>query len=165
MAKRASKQDHSRAKVAIASGADPGQAGVRSRSGVSLGALFAAAGLTPAAAPSAETEPEVAAPDPAVVAPQRAPIDLRRVSKLVVRRVRKGRGGHTVTIVEGFGLGDVALGVEGEGGLHALAQDMKRSLGVAATVAEASLILHGDLMTRAVDWLEKHGVRRVVRGN
>lgn len=163
MAKRGAKPGRGRDRVDVGGGdKEASQGGDRSRSGVSFGALFAAAGIKASDAPKAPEEPVAEVPEPG---PEAAPIDLRQVPKLVVRRVRKGRGGHTVTIVEGFGLEDVALGIDEEGGLHGLARDMKRSLGCAATVAEVSIVLHGDVQSRAVDWLEKRGVRRVIRGN
>ncbi len=171
MAKRGKKKGRGspkRVEVGVAEPASSAGDG-RSRSGVSMGARFAAAGIKAADAPSVpEAAPEPSADEAAT--PRIPEIDLPSLRKLVVRRVRKGRGGHTVTIVEGFDLGIEELflgGEEGaeEGGLHALARDMKRALGCAATVAEGSIVLHGDIVARAAEWLEKRGVRRVVRGN
>ncbi len=160
MAKRTKKKGRAESKVAVGGG-DEG----RGRSGVSMGALFAAAGIKASDAPSAAPEPTPPPADEAPSAPKE--IALHQVAKLVVRKVRKGRGGHTVTIVEGFDIGieDQMLGEDEGGGLHGLARDMKRSLGCAATVAESSIVLHGEVVTRAVDWLTKRGVRRVIRGN
>ncbi len=125
------------------------------KSGVTLGALFQRAGLAPA-----NPEP-VAAPKPPVAdtgTPPRAPAtstSLSDVARVVVRRERKGHGGHTATVLEGLS------GLD----LDALAKQLKRALGCGASVTEAAVVLQGDVADRACAWLEGQGVRRVVRGS
>ena len=78
---------------------------------------------------------------------------LRR--KLVVRRERKGRGGKTVTRLEG------AAGED----LEALARTLRKALGCGARVEEDVVVLQGDIGERVADWLSQRGARRVVRGS
>jgi translation initiation factor 1 len=108
-----------------------------------FGDLLAKAGLQ--ASPEAEAEatsPEPAAPD----APRFAP-------KVVLRRTRKGRGGRTVTLIQGIEAGhDVLLG------------RVKKHLGVGARREEDELVVQGDQVDRLAAWLEGlDGVRKVVR--
>ncbi len=77
--------------------------------------------------------------------------------KLVVRRERKGRGGKTVTLVQGVAL-------QGEA-LAAFARDLKKALGCGATVEETDVVLQGDLVDRVVTHLQKLGAGKVVRGS
>lgn len=81
--------------------------------------------------------------------------DLSRAGKLVLRRERKGRGGKTVTVLDGLPATD----------LPEVARAMKKALGCGATVEEGAVVLLGDLADRARDWLEARGARRVVVGN
>ena len=83
------------------------------------------------------------------------------LDKLVVRRERKGRGGKTVTLVEG-------LPALGDDGVAQLLKRLRKALGCGAS-AEASeaglvLVLQGDQGERAVDFFQSLGVKRVVRG-
>jgi translation initiation factor 1 (eIF-1/SUI1) len=66
------------------------------------------------------------------------------LGKLVLQREKKGRGGKTVTRVRG-------LPPASE--LDRWATDMKRALGCGASVEDGEVILLGDLVTRAADWL------------
>lgn len=79
---------------------------------------------------------------------------------LVLRRERKGRGGKTVTRLTGRGDGGLPMS---EGGMKILAKDMKKSLGCGATVEPvddgADVILQGDLVDRAAQWLEGKGAK------
>lgn len=79
----------------------------------------------------------------------------RALGKLVLQREKKGRGGKTVTRVRGLPAAE----------LERWATDMKRALGCGASVEDGEVILLGDLVPRAADWLEAHGAARVVRGN
>lgn len=76
--------------------------------------------------------------------------------KVVVRRERKGRGGKTVTFVEGVLL-------QGEA-LESFARDMKRALGCGATIEGGAVVLLGDIADRAAEWLSANGAPRVIRG-
>jgi translation initiation factor 1 len=83
-----------------------------------------------------------------------SPTPLR--GKVVVRRERKGRGGKTVTVVEGLGLEDEVL--------EAYARELKRALGCGALVEGAVIVLQGAHEERARAYLEERGAERVVLG-
>lgn len=112
-----------------------------------LGDLLARQGLTVNDAPP-ETPPAAQTP---------GAIDLSACGKLVLRRERKGRGGKTATIVAGLGLRPKAM--------EQLTKELRRSLGCGAMVDGDTIVLGGDLTTRAAEWLQKHGAKRVVIGN
>lgn len=86
---------------------------------------------------------------------------LRGLAKAVVRRERKGRGGKTVTLVEG--LPDL-----GDAGFAQLLTRLRKALGCGAsseaTEAGPVLVLQGDQGERACAFLQGLGVKRVVRG-
>lgn len=94
-----------------------------------------------------------ASPEPTAAAPTTG--QPRALGKLVLQREKKGRGGKTVTRVRGLPAAE----------LERWATDMKRALGCGASVEDGEVILLGDLVTRAADWLEARGASRVVRGN
>jgi len=77
--------------------------------------------------------------------------------KVVVRRERSGRGGKTVTIVQGVILEGEALG--------ALVRDLRKGLGTSGHVENGEIVLGGDLSERVVAWLERAGANRVIAGN
>ena len=110
--------------------------------GTNLGDLLAKAGLKGSGKP--EPEPEEVAP--ASEAVSYAP-------KVVVRMMRKGRGGKTVTLVQGV-----------SSGRDEVLQQLKQELGVGARVEEEDLVLQGDQVERVARWLESRGVGKVVRG-
>lgn len=95
--------------------------------------------------------PEEAAP---VETPEPEAGPTRLPGKLVVRREKKGRGGKTVTRVSGLP----------EAHREALAARMKKALGCGAAHEEDDVILLGDVVDRAADWLEAEGAKRVSRG-
>lgn len=99
-----------------------------------------------------ETRPGNTGSAPAVDEAGKAPAFPARV---VLRRERKGRGGRTVTRVQGLGWDDAALAE--------LARAMARALGCGATIEDGDVVLQGDPGERAAAWLEERGVRRVVR--
>ena len=76
-------------------------------------------------------------------------------AKVVVRKERKGHGGKTVTVVDGV-LAHAREDMAGE---------MKRALGCGARIEDGSIVLQGDLMERAAQWLEKKGAAKVIRGS
>jgi translation initiation factor 1 len=81
---------------------------------------------------------------------QRAPTDAIR--KRVVAKLRmekKGRGGKTVTVVDGLPNNAVFL--------KDLCSELKRACGTGGAVAEAAIELQGDLRDRVRDVLEKKG--------
>lgn len=112
---------------------------------------FASLGALRDALPSPPEGPVSEAP--AAAAPNASPP--RALGKLVLQREKKGRGGKTVTRVRGLPAAE----------LERWATDMKRALGCGASVEDGEVILLGDLVTRAADWLEARGASRVVRGN
>ncbi len=75
------------------------------------------------------------------------PVPSRIVAKL--RMEKKGRGGKTVTVVDGL--------PRNEAFLKALAQELKRTCGTGGTVGDGSVELHGDLRERLRDVLAQKG--------
>jgi translation initiation factor 1 len=76
----------------------------------------------------------------------------RIVAKL--RMEKKGRGGKTVTVVDGLPRNAAFL--------KALSQDLKRTCGTGGTVVDGGIELHGDLRDRLRDVLAQKGY--VVKG-
>lgn len=64
-----------------------------------------------------------------------------------LRLERRGRGGRTVTRLEGLPAGE----------LEALGRELRRSLGVGASPDGDDLLLQGDLRERAATWLAGRG--------
>jgi translation initiation factor 1 len=62
---------------------------------------------------------------------------------------KKGRGGKTVTVVDGLPHNDAFL--------EELAQELKRLCGTGGTVTEGGIELHGDLRDRLRDALAQKG--------
>ena len=81
----------------------------------------------------------------------------RADERITVRRERAGRGGKTVTIVEGPGLAGAKL--------DALAREAARAHGVGARVEDGTLVVQGDQAERLVSWLAERGFGAVTRGN
>lgn len=97
--------------------------------------------------------PAPSAPEPTAV----APIDLGGVTRIVLRRERKGRGGKTATVVEGLRLPP--------SGLERIARELKRALGCGASVEGATILVQGDMAARMEPWFLARGVKRVVVGS
>jgi translation initiation factor 1 len=77
--------------------------------------------------------------------------------RIVVRREKKGRGGKTVTVVEG---------VQGPPQARAeLLRSLRRALGVGGNVDGERLVLSGADTARVSAWLRDNGAERVVVGN
>jgi len=110
---------------------------------------FAGLGALREALPDAPQAEESTPAAPAASGP------LPGLGKLVLQREKKGRGGKTVTRVRGLPPAE----------LERWAKDMKRALGCGASVEDGEVILLGDLVNRAADWLQAQGARQVVRGN
>lgn len=85
------------------------------------------------------------------------PVDLKKSPKIILRRERKGRGGKTVTLVEGI------VGTPAQ--LEALAKEMRKGLGCGSTLEENTIVLQGDMTERAHQWLEKRGAKRLYSAN
>ena len=90
-----------------------------------------------------------ASPGPA--AANEAGIELSTAGKMVLRRERKGRGGKTVTLVSGLTLPAPRL--------ELLAKALRKGLGCGAVVEQGSIVLQGDMVERAREWLGRHGAR------
>lgn len=85
---------------------------------------------------------------------QAAPTGIVYARKVVVRHSRKGRGGKTVTLIDGV-----------RHGHEELLSDLKKGLGVGGAVEGERIMLQGDQVDRAVAWFDKQGdVQQVVRG-
>lgn len=80
---------------------------------------------------------------------------LSKLSKVILRRQRKGRGGRTVTLIEGLDGFSKEL-------LTELASEMGKALGTGATQEDLIVVLQGDLRERAKQWLEQRGVQKIV---
>jgi translation initiation factor 1 len=109
-----------------------------------LGDLLRAKGLSASA--TANDEPETT---PADAPSTKSPYG----PKVVVRATRKGRGGKTVTEVQGV--------------VHdreSIAKKLKKTLGVGARVEDELIVVQGDQCERIASWLGKQGVKKVVRG-
>lgn len=105
------------------------------------------AALKDALPPGEKARPE----EPAPVA-----VDRRFVNKLVVAKSRKGRGGKTVTAIRGV------VGTADQ--LEELARELKKALGVGASVEDGEVLVQGEQEKRVAAWLEAHGAKRVVIG-
>lgn len=77
-------------------------------------------------------------------------------AKLVLRVERKGRGGKTVTILEGLS-GD-------ESARKKWLQELKTKLGCGAKWEDQVLVVQGDQADRIREWLQAQGAKRVVGG-
>lgn len=77
--------------------------------------------------------------------------------KIVIARERSGRGGKTVTVIRGV-LTDAA-------GLDELGRRMRQRLGTGGGVEGEAIVLGGDQVERAAEWLRAEGATRIVIGN
>ena len=75
--------------------------------------------------------------------------------KVVVRHTRKGHGGKTVTVITGVL----------PHALEALCSEMKKALGCGARVEDGAVVLQGELVDRAMGFLEKKGAKKLVKGS
>ena len=100
----------------------------------------------------ASSEPEPVALD--TDAPTASPLDVRR---LVVRKEKKGRGGKTATVIEGFAVSGEAL--------DELATTLKKNLGCSGRAVGSTIELGGARQEQVAAWLRDAGVKKVVVGN
>ena len=77
--------------------------------------------------------------------------------KIVVRREKKGRRGKTATLVEGVALTGAAL--------EAFGREMRQSLGTGGGIEGNAIVISGDQVERAMNWLRARGATRLVAGN
>lgn len=82
--------------------------------------------------------------------------DLQSLTKVILRMERKGRGGKTVTVVEGLeGLNPDAM--------EELSRRLRKMLGVGSSIEGTAVVFQGDQRDRLHEWFTQTGVRRVVR--
>ncbi len=99
-----------------------------------------------------------AGPEPAPKIESAPPVlDRRFAGKLVVARTKKGRGGKTVTTVEG-------IAAEGQA-LETIAKGLRKSLGCGVSIEDGRLVAQGDQTERVRAWLASQGAKRVVIGS
>src|SRR5690554_4614560 len=110
-------------------------------------------GTSPDAAEEATSSPE---PAPDKASPGAATLDLNRQKNLRLRVERKGRGGKTVTLIQGFSMGQIA---SAEDALEDLVGQLKRALSCGATLEDDTIVLQGDQRDRAARWLEDQGAK------
>lgn len=111
---------------------------------------FAALEALRASLPAAPATPKVAKDEKKPKPPKPAP------SRAVVRIERKGRAGKEATIVEKLTLSDTEL--------ETWLREMKTAFGCGGSVEDGALVLHGDQRERAIAFLEKVGVAKIIRG-
>ncbi|MCA9570843.1 MAG: translation initiation factor [Myxococcales bacterium] len=108
----------------------------------SFGDLLRAKGFEHSGAPDTPPEPEPP-PEPGA----------RFAHRVVVRVSRKGRGGKTVTEIQGVLLER-----------DETAKALKKALGVGAREEDELVVVQGDQRERVAAWLEQQGAKKVVRG-
>jgi len=113
--------------------------------GSALGDALKAQGFAPS---------KQAAPSPQPIRHENS-IEFETLNKLVLRKEKKGRGGKTVTRLEGITASSKAL--------EALAKELRKSLGCGARVEENHIILQGDVRERASQWLTRKGTKKIVQ--
>ncbi len=92
---------------------------------------------------------EASEPDPEPTPPPPARADeVRFADRVQLRRERKGRKGHTVTVVRGV-----------LAGREQVARALGKRLGTGATVEGDLVVLRGDHRQRAARWFEEQGCR------
>ncbi|MBM4279287.1 MAG: translation initiation factor [Deltaproteobacteria bacterium] len=77
------------------------------------------------------------------------------LDKVVVRHERKGHGGKTVTVVSGIA----------PAARDALCGALKKALGCGARVEGDDVVLQGELVDRAIAFLQARGAKKLVRGS
>lgn len=121
----------------------------------------ALAGQLPADSGSAEPSPQDAerpGADRSDAAPDSsADPGYRFAAKVVLRREKKGRGGKTITRIEGIDAPPA--------GLEALARTLGKALGARAFVEDGQLLISGDQCQSAAKWLSRAGATKVILGN
>jgi translation initiation factor 1 len=112
----------------------------------SLGGLMAGLGFQASAEEPAAPEPTASAPDE---------VDLARQGRLSLQVQRKGRGGKTVTLLQGVQAPSAAL--------KQLVRDLGRALGTGARIEGDAIVIQGDARDRAHAWLTARGAQKVSR--
>jgi translation initiation factor 1 len=115
----------------------------------SLGDFLKQAGYTPS---NTEDEGELKQADDNKKSPK--PAHRSDTEKIIIRKERKGRGGKTVTFVEGLH--------RTEPELKEMAKKMRKSLGCGSTVEGSCIVLQGDQVVRATTWLAENGLKTTI---
>jgi translation initiation factor 1 len=97
-------------------------------------------------------------PGPAPASPAAAPVAAHDpyAAKIVIAKTRKGRGGRTVTAVDGVRL-------EGDA-LAELAREIAKALGCGASVEDGRIIVQGEQQERLRAFFAARGARKIVIG-
>lgn len=111
---------------------------------------FAALEGLRASLPAPPAAPAAAKAEKAPKPPRSAP------ARAVVRIERKGRGGKEATVIEKLALSEAEL--------DGWTRDMKQSFGCGGTVEDGAIVLNGDQRDRAIAFLERAGVAKIIRG-
>jgi translation initiation factor 1 len=78
-----------------------------------------------------------------------------KISRVSLQRQSAGRGGKTVTLV--------IVPRDCSADLEDLAKQMRKGLGCGSHVEEGRIVLQGDIIDRAEQWLTKYGVAKIVK--
>ena len=113
-----------------------------------LGGLMAGLGFEASAEDSAAPQ---AKPAPAAT----GEVDLARQGRLSLQVQRKGRGGKTVTLLQGIQAPQAAL--------KQLARSLGRALGTGARLEDGAIVIQGDARDRVHAWLTDRGTRDITR--
>ena len=113
-----------------------------------LGGLMAGLGFE---ASAEDTAVPKATPAPAAT----GEVDLARQGRLSLQVQRKGRGGKTVTLLQGIDAPSAAL--------KQLARKLGRALGAGARIEGDVIVIQGDARDRAYAWLTAQGVQKISR--
>jgi translation initiation factor 1 len=82
------------------------------------------------------------------------PVTGSETEKVVIRKERKGRGGTTVTIIDGLNRTELEL--------KEMAKKMRKRLGCGATVEGRYIVLQGNLVDRVKKWLAENEIKTIV---
>jgi len=97
------------------------------------------------------------APTPAAQSTRKAPPESKNRGRVDITREKGGRGGKTVTIVDGF----VGIGLPEK---ESLVKQMRAACGCGGTVKEGRIEIQGDQRENVARILEKAGFRPVFAG-
>lgn len=97
-------------------------------------------------------------PDAPPQAPHGDTASLAALQQATLHRESSGRGGRTVVLVS-FKPPLSAQAAE------EVARKMRKGLGCGAHVVNGKVVLQGDIQDRAIQWLERQGVKKTVKGN
>jgi translation initiation factor 1 len=100
------------------------------------------------------TPTETTAPTPSTTKEPASTALLSQQATLVLRCERKGRGGKTVTLIEGLQLSPTHM--------EELAKKIRTSLGCGAHVEENHIVIQGDHRERTETVLRKAGAQKVL---